>query len=229
MSDPALHVMEQWQLGAATGDWSGLLALFDRDVTFHVPVSGFSGQQHGVEAATRFFAHLTAVLRAELVVTATLTGVDRTGFEVAVTGTMHGEPFAQALCLVFEVTGGQVRAFREYLAWPGGLPIDRIESSGNEDDLADVAALADPAVRRRGGRTGPAGPVPGRVARRHAANLSGARAAVPAGDRWRRSLLPMPDDLSFTDRWAGPRARQGIRGTLAPGRRSPRRRDRAPA
>jgi ketosteroid isomerase-like protein len=113
--------MRQWQSGATTGDWSGLLALFDPDVAFHVPVSGFVGHQRGIDAAARFFAHLAAVLRADLVVTATLRGVDRTGFEVAVTGTMHGTPFTQALCLIFELEGERVRAFREYLAWPGGL------------------------------------------------------------------------------------------------------------
>jgi ketosteroid isomerase-like protein len=84
-------------------------------------VSGFAGHQRGVEAAARFFAHLTAVLRAELVVTATLCGSDRTAFEVGVTGTMDGQPFTQALCLVFELADGRVRAFREYLAWPGGM------------------------------------------------------------------------------------------------------------
>src|SRR5690242_11133733 len=121
MSDPASTVMRQWQSGAATGDWSGLLALIDPDVTFHVPVPGFAGRQAGLEAATRFFAHLTAVLRADLAVTATLHGPDRTGFEVAVTGTMHGQPFVQALVLVFELRHARVRSFREYLAWPGGL------------------------------------------------------------------------------------------------------------
>jgi ketosteroid isomerase-like protein len=125
MSEPVLDVVRQWQSGAATGDWSGLLALFDPDVAFHVPVAGFAGHQRGIDAATRFFAHLTAVLRAELVVTATLHGRDRTGFEVAVTGTMHGQPFVQALVLVFELADGRVRAFREYLAWPGGMAVAR--------------------------------------------------------------------------------------------------------
>jgi ketosteroid isomerase-like protein len=124
MSDPALEVMRHWQSGAATGDWSGLLAWLDPDVAFHVPVAGFSGHQRGLEAAARFFGHLTAVLRAELVITSTLRGADRTGFEVAVTGTMHGQPFVQALCLFFELADGRVLAFREYLAWPGGLPMD---------------------------------------------------------------------------------------------------------
>lgn len=124
MSDPVLAVVQQWQSGAATGDWSGLLALFDPDVAFHVPVAGFPGHQRGIEAATRFFGHLTAVLRAELVVTATLRGADRTAFEVGVTGTMDGRRFTQALCLVFELADGRVRAFREYLAWPGGRPVD---------------------------------------------------------------------------------------------------------
>ena len=121
-SDLALVVLRHWRSGAVTGDWSGLLALLDSDVAFHVPVPGFAGPQRGLGAATRFFNHLTAVLRAELVVTATLHGIDRTGFEVAVTGTMHGQPFVQALCLVFELVDGRVQAFREYLAWPGGLP-----------------------------------------------------------------------------------------------------------
>jgi len=123
MSDPALDVMRRWQSGAATGDWSGLLAVFDPDVAFHVPVSGFSGHQRGIEAATRFFAHLTAVLRAELRVTATLHGPGRTAFEVGVTGTMDGRRFTQALCLVFELADGRVLAFREYLAWPGGMAV----------------------------------------------------------------------------------------------------------
>jgi ketosteroid isomerase-like protein len=123
MSDPVLDVMQRWRSGAATGDWSGLLARLDPDVAFHVPVAGFPGHQRGVEAATRFFAHLAAVLRAELVVTAILRGPDRTAFEVDVTGTMDGRRFSQALCLVFEVAGGRVRAFREYLAWPGGIEV----------------------------------------------------------------------------------------------------------
>jgi len=45
----------------------------------------------------------------------------RSAFEVAVVGTLDGEPFRQRLCLVFDVRHGRVRGFREYLAWPGGL------------------------------------------------------------------------------------------------------------
>jgi ketosteroid isomerase-like protein len=122
--DPALTAMRQWQTGAATGDWSGLLALLEPEVAFRVPVAGFPGRQRGLPAATRFFEHLTAVLRADLVITSTLRGGDRTGFEVAVHGTMHGHAFVQALCLVFDVVDGRVRAFDEYLAWPGGLAPD---------------------------------------------------------------------------------------------------------
>jgi hypothetical protein len=40
-----------------------------------------------------------------------------------VTGHWLGVPFTQRLCLVFAVRGGQIREFREYLAWPGGLPL----------------------------------------------------------------------------------------------------------
>jgi hypothetical protein len=122
--DPALTVMRQWQTGAATGDWSGLLAMLELEVAFHVPVAEFPGHQRGLPAATRFFEHLAAVLRADLVITSTLRGGDRTGFELDVHGTMHGHAFVQALCLVFELVDERVRAFHEYLAWPGGLSPD---------------------------------------------------------------------------------------------------------
>jgi len=119
--DTASLAMRHWRSGAADGDWSRLLGMMDPDVTFHVPVAGFMHQQRGADAATRFFDHLTAVLRAELEVTSTLHNGDRVGFEVAVRGTMRGREFRQALFLVFLVDGGKIRAFREYLAWPGGL------------------------------------------------------------------------------------------------------------
>jgi hypothetical protein len=116
--DIADAAMRHWTAGAATGDWTALVALLDPAVTFHVPVSGFTGTQHGVESATRFFAGLTAMLRAQLTVTGRLTGDGRTAFEVTVDGMLAGRPFEQRLCLVFVTGGGLVREFREYLAFP---------------------------------------------------------------------------------------------------------------
>jgi hypothetical protein len=73
----------------------------------------------------RFFDHLATVLRADLTVTSTLVGVHgadhRVAFEVSVRGQWLERRFVQALCLVFVVAGDRVRAFYEYLAWPGGL------------------------------------------------------------------------------------------------------------
>jgi ketosteroid isomerase-like protein len=120
----AATAMRQWVSGAASGDWSGLLALLDRDVVFHVPVSGFEGVRRGVGEAGRFFDHLSAVLRAELEVTSILSADDRIGYEVTVRGVMNGRRFVQALCLVFVLGDGRVRQFREYLAWCGGLDPD---------------------------------------------------------------------------------------------------------
>ena len=113
--------MRHWRSGAAQGDWSALLAMLDPEVTFHVPVAGFFGWQRGKAAAARFFDRLSAELRAELEVTSTLQAGPRVGFEVAVRGNWLGRDFTQALCLVFLVADGRVRAFHEYLAWPGGL------------------------------------------------------------------------------------------------------------
>jgi len=113
--------MRHWTDGAASGDWSRLIAMLDEDVTFHVPVDGFEGMRHGAGEATAFFDHLTAVLRADLTVTSTLCDGARVGFEVTVRGVMRGRRFVQALCLVFQVAAGRVLAFQEYLAWPGGL------------------------------------------------------------------------------------------------------------
>jgi ketosteroid isomerase-like protein len=127
MSSPDLATaetaMRHWRSGAARGDWSALLAMLDPEVTFHVPVAGFAGRQRGKAAATRFFDKLGAELRAELEVTSTLRADRRVGFEVAVRGTWLGRDFRQALCLVFLVADGRVRAFHEYLAWPGGLEL----------------------------------------------------------------------------------------------------------
>jgi ketosteroid isomerase-like protein len=118
---PATTAMNHWIIGAATGDWTRLVGMLDPAVTFHVPVEGFAGVRHGAADAARFFDWLAANVRADLVVHATLTGEAGVAFEVQVTGTMTGEPFTQRLCLVFETAGGLVTAFREYLAWPGGL------------------------------------------------------------------------------------------------------------
>ena len=115
-------VMRRWITGAATGDWSTLLDVIDPDVTFHVPVAGFEGVQRGVDAARRFFDRIAATIRADLTVDASFVDGARTAFEVAVVGTLEGEPFRQRLCLVFDIRDGRVRGFREYLAWPGGLP-----------------------------------------------------------------------------------------------------------
>lgn len=119
--DTATTAMRRWAAGAASGDWSPLVAMLDPDVTFHVPVAGFEGVRHGAGAAVAFFEHLAAVLRADLTVTSALRDGARVGFEVTVRGTMHDRRFVQALCLVFQIGGGRVRAFHEYLAWPGGL------------------------------------------------------------------------------------------------------------
>ena len=120
----AATAMREWVSGAASGDWSALVALLDDDVTFHVPVPGFEGPRQGVGEARRFFDHLTAVLRADLEVTSTLRDGDRVGYEVTVRGVMRGRRFVQALCLVFVPGDATIRAFREYLAWPGGLEPD---------------------------------------------------------------------------------------------------------
>jgi hypothetical protein len=120
-SEVAATAMRAWVSGAASGDWSRLIALLDEGVIFHVPVPGFEGMRHGVGEARRFFDHLTAVLRADLEVTSTLRDGDRIAYEVTVRGVMHGRRFVQALCLVFDLGDATVRAFREYLAWPGGL------------------------------------------------------------------------------------------------------------
>jgi ketosteroid isomerase-like protein len=117
----AATAMRHWRAGAADGDWSRLVAMLDPDVSFHVPVAGYGGIQHGVAAAARFFDHLSDVLRADLAVTSTLHDGERVGFEVSVHGTMDGRRFRQALCLVFLVRHGGVLAFHEYIAWPGGL------------------------------------------------------------------------------------------------------------
>jgi ketosteroid isomerase-like protein len=118
---PAMTAMNHWIIGAATGDWTRLIELLDPAVTFHVPVEGFAGVRHGTDDAVRFFEWLAATVRADLVVHSVLTGESGVAFEVQVTGTMHEEPFVQRLCLVFEMRGGLVVNFREYLAWPGGL------------------------------------------------------------------------------------------------------------
>jgi ketosteroid isomerase-like protein len=114
--------MSRWITGAATGDWSDLIGMIDPDVTFHVPVAGFEGVQHGIDAARRFFDRIAATIRADLTVEASFTAdAARAGFEVAVAGTLDGEPFRQRLFLAFDVRDGRVHEFAEYLAWPGGL------------------------------------------------------------------------------------------------------------
>src|SRR5262245_31952600 len=121
----ATTAMRHWTFGAATGDWSGLIGMLDPELTFQVPVDGFLGRRHGVAEASRFFGHLAAVLRAELTVTSILSSPDGSGdrfaFEVSVRGEWLERQFVQALCLVFVVDDERVRAFFEYLAWPGGL------------------------------------------------------------------------------------------------------------
>jgi ketosteroid isomerase-like protein len=117
----AQEVMRRWVYAAADGDWSGLLPMLDSDVTFQVPVAGFDGIRRGSAEAARFFGHLSSTLRANLEPTGMLTDGDRIAFEVSVRGSWEGEPFTQALCLVFVIADGRVREFREYLAWPGGL------------------------------------------------------------------------------------------------------------
>src|SRR5687767_5970845 len=107
--DAAAEAMRHWRSAAATGGWAGLLAVMDPDVTFHVPVEGFAGVRHGAAAAAQFFDHLTGAVRADLEVTSTLRGGDRTAFEVSVRGEWLGRPFTQRLCLVFVVADGLVR------------------------------------------------------------------------------------------------------------------------
>lgn len=123
--ETATTAMRHWTAGAASGNWSSLIAMLDPDVTFQVPVDGFLGQRHGVAEASRFFDQLAAVLRADLTVTSTLHGgpvaANRVAFEVSVRGVWLGRHFRQALCLVFVVRDDRVRSFFEYLAWPGGL------------------------------------------------------------------------------------------------------------
>jgi len=117
----AVAAMGHWTAGAATGDWSALIAVLDQDVTFHVPVDGFIGVRHGRTEAERFFGHLADVLRADLEVTSTLRDGPLVAFEVTVRGVWSQRRFRQALCVVLVIADGRVRAFREYLAWPGGL------------------------------------------------------------------------------------------------------------
>jgi len=120
----ARDALRHWISGAAEGDWSRLIDMLDPDVAFSVPVEGFHGNRRGRAEASRFFAHLTQAVRAELTPTSTLVEGDRVAFEVSVRGRWLERPFRQALCLVFVVREGRVIEFREYLAWPGGLEPD---------------------------------------------------------------------------------------------------------
>ena len=74
---------------------------------------------------------LADIVMADLTVTSTLRDGARIGFEVTVRGRMGQRPFIQALCLVFQIAGGRVVAFHEYLAWPDGLdPLAFAEATG---------------------------------------------------------------------------------------------------
>jgi ketosteroid isomerase-like protein len=115
------RALRHWISGAADGDWSQLIGMLAPDVVFSVPVEGFYGNRSGRSDASRFFAHLTDAVRAELTPTSALVQSDRVAFEVSVRGRWLERPFRQALCLVFVVRDGRIIEFREYLAWPGGL------------------------------------------------------------------------------------------------------------
>jgi len=120
----AHQALQHWISGAADGDWSRLIGMLDPEVAFSVPVEGFRGDRRGRAEASRFFAHLSEAVRAELTPTSTLVQGDRVAFEIAVNGRWLERPFRQALCLVFVVREGRIIEFREYLAWPGGLDPD---------------------------------------------------------------------------------------------------------
>jgi ketosteroid isomerase-like protein len=113
--------MTAWRHGTGSGDWSRLHAMLDPDVTFHVPIAEFPGLQRGRDAASRFFDHVSSIIRADMEVLSTLVADDRIAFEVRVRGTNQGQPFLQGLCIVFTVDDDRIQAFSEYLAWPGGL------------------------------------------------------------------------------------------------------------
>jgi ketosteroid isomerase-like protein len=120
----AREALRRWIAGAGGGDWRPLVELLAPDVAFSVPVDGFLGNRTGRADAERFFAYLTGAVRADLEPTSMLVDGDRVAFEVAVHGRWQGRPFRQGLCLVFVVRDGVIVEFREYLAWPGGLPAD---------------------------------------------------------------------------------------------------------
>jgi hypothetical protein len=117
----AAEAIAQWQGGASGGDWSGFVDMLDESVSFRVPLAQFAGTQRGVPQAERFFAYISSILRADVRVSSVLAGGSRIGFEVDVRGTFDGEPYVQALFIVFVVRHRRVLEFREFLAWPGGL------------------------------------------------------------------------------------------------------------
>lgn len=50
-----------------------------------------------------------------------LTGGEHVGFEIRAEGSIGGQAIANHLLLVLTVNGGEVVAFREYVAWPDGV------------------------------------------------------------------------------------------------------------
>jgi ketosteroid isomerase-like protein len=118
----AREALRRWIRGAGGGDWRPLVELLAPDVAFSVPVDGFLGHRTGRAEAERFFAFLAEAVRADLEPTSVLVDGDRVAFEVSVRGRWLGRPFRQGLCLVFVVRDDAIVEFREYLAWPGGLP-----------------------------------------------------------------------------------------------------------
>jgi ketosteroid isomerase-like protein len=113
--DLADDAMRRWITGAATGDWSRLLAVIDPDVTFHVPVAGFEGVQRGVDAARRFFDRIAATIRAE----PDRRRVVRRRARVPPSRSPWWEPSrasrsGNGCALCFDIRDGRVARFREY-------------------------------------------------------------------------------------------------------------------
>lgn len=113
----ATHAFQAFATGLAGGDWPPFLNQLSDDFTFWFPAGPFKGWNHGRERMATFLASVAQVFPGGLTVTVQQITSNETTvvFEVRSTGSMLGHPYENQAAIAFEVSNGQISAYREYL------------------------------------------------------------------------------------------------------------------
>lgn len=137
------------QRGAATGDWSGFVALLKDDVRIMIPVPASEpnppeGLLRGKDFARQMFStrHVEKVDGAQLECMRVSANGALVVLECRVEGKLNGEMVANFFVFAFEIADGLIASMYEYAAWTAKHPSSRWSEVGFAREAFDRAIIS---------------------------------------------------------------------------------------